>query len=56
MYNDRKNTRIVSRGDVKMPLTPLDIHNKEFGKGFRGYNEDEVNEFLDQIMKDLEIL
>lgn len=39
-----------------MPLTPLDIHNKEFSKGFRGYNEDEVNEFLDQIMKDLEIL
>lgn len=56
MYNVRKNTRIVSKGDVKMPLTPLDIHNKEFGKGFRGYNEDEVNEFLDQIMKDLEIL
>ncbi|MDF2536930.1 MAG: DivIVA protein, partial [Bacillales bacterium] len=23
-----------------MPLTPLDIHNKEFGKSFRGYNED----------------
>ena len=39
-----------------MPLSPLDIHNKEFSKGFRGYNEDEVNEFLDQIMKDLEIL
>lgn len=39
-----------------MPLTPLDIHNKEFSKGFRGYNEDEVNEFLEQIMKDLEIL
>lgn len=53
MYNDRKNS---SKGDVKMPLTPLDIHNKEFSKGFRGYNEDEVNEFLDQIMKDLEIL
>lgn len=53
MYNGRKNS---SKGDVKMPLTPLDIHNKEFSKGFRGYNEDEVNEFLDQIMKDLEIL
>ncbi|PZX08033.1 cell division initiation protein [Psychrobacillus insolitus] len=39
-----------------MPLTPLDINNKEFSKGFRGYNEDEVNEFLDQIMKDYEIL
>lgn len=39
-----------------MPLSPLDIHNKEFGKAFRGYQEDEVNEFLDQIIKDYEIL
>lgn len=39
-----------------MPLSPLDIHNKEFTRGFRGYSEDEVNEFLEQIMKDLEIL
>ena len=39
-----------------MPLTPLDIHNKEFSKSFRGYNEDEVNEFLDQIIKDFEII
>jgi cell division initiation protein len=39
-----------------MPLTPLDIHNKEFGRSFRGYDEDEVNEFLDQIIKDYEAL
>ena len=39
-----------------MPLSPLDIHNKEFSRGFRGYDEDEVNEFLDQIIKDYEIL
>lgn len=39
-----------------MPLSPLDIHNKEFTRGFRGYAEDEVNEFLDQIIKDFEIL
>ena len=39
-----------------MPLSPLDIHNKEFSRGFRGYAEDEVNEFLDQIIKDYEIL
>jgi cell division initiation protein len=39
-----------------MPLTPLDIHNKEFTRGFRGYDEDEVNEFLDQIIKDYEML
>ncbi|MFB5660638.1 DivIVA domain-containing protein [Alteribacillus sp. HJP-4] len=37
-----------------MPLTPLDIHNKEFTRGFRGYDEDEVNEFLDQVIKDFE--
>ncbi|WP_280769064.1 DivIVA domain-containing protein [Salipaludibacillus daqingensis] len=39
-----------------MPLTPLDIHNKEFTRGFRGYDEDEVNEFLDQIIKDYEMV
>jgi cell division initiation protein len=37
-----------------MSLTPLDIHNKEFSRSFRGYNEDEVNEFLDQVIKDYE--
>ena len=39
-----------------MPLTPLDIHNKEFTRKFRGYDEDEVNEFLDQVIKDFEML
>ena len=36
-----------------MALSPLDIHNKEFASKFRGYDEDEVNEFLEQVMKDL---
>lgn len=39
-----------------MPLTPLDIHNKEFARGFRGFVEDEVNEFLDQVIKDYELI
>ncbi|MDP5273171.1 DivIVA domain-containing protein [Chengkuizengella axinellae] len=39
-----------------MSLTPLDIHNREFSKSFRGYDEDEVNEFLQQIIKDYEAL
>lgn len=39
-----------------MALTPLDIHNKEFRHSFRGYDEDEVNEFLDQVIKDYEAL
>lgn len=39
-----------------MALTPLDIHNKEFHVKLRGYDQDEVNEFLDQIIKDYEAL
>ncbi|QXE03024.1 cell division initiation protein [Terribacillus aidingensis] len=39
-----------------MPLTPLDIHNKEFARGFRGYDEDDVNDFLDRVIKDYEII
>lgn len=39
-----------------MPLSPIDINNKEFTRAFRGYAEDEVNEFLDQIIQDYEIL
>ena len=37
-------------------LTPLDIHNKEFKRSFRGYNEDEIDEFLDKVVKDYEQL
>lgn len=39
-----------------MPLTPLDIHNKKFAKKFKGYDEDEVNGFLDQVIKDYELV
>ena len=35
-------------------LTPMEIHNHEFKKGFRGYNENEVDDFLDQIVNDYE--
>jgi cell division initiation protein len=41
-------------GGKVVTLTPLDIHNKEFNRGFRGYDEDQVNEFLDQVIKDYE--
>ena len=32
-----------------MELTPLDIHHKEFHRAIRGYNEEEVDVFLDQV-------
>jgi len=37
-------------------LTPLDIHNKEFNRAFRGYSEAEVDEFLDLVVKEFESL
>lgn len=39
-----------------MVLTPLDIHNKEFPVKMRGYDQDEVNDYLDQIIKDYEAI
>lgn len=39
-----------------MPLSPLDIHNKEFHRSFRGYNEQEVDEFLDRVVHEFETL
>ncbi|MTV82908.1 DivIVA domain-containing protein [Secundilactobacillus folii] len=38
-----------------MVLSPLDIHNKEFSTKLRGYNVDEVNDFLEKIIKDYQI-
>lgn len=39
-----------------MRITSMDITNKEFKKGMRGYNADEVDEFLDKIAEDYEAL
>ncbi len=35
-------------------LKPMDIHNKEFKKSMRGYDAEEVDEFLDEIIVDYE--
>lgn len=37
-------------------ISPLEIQEKEFGRGLKGFKEDEVNEFLDQLTLDLERL
>lgn len=37
-------------------LTPLDIHNREFKKSLRGYDIDDVDDFLDEVIKDYETL
>ncbi len=37
-------------------LTPMDIHDHQFKKSFRGYNENEVDDFLDKVVADFERL
>lgn len=37
-----------------MKLTPMEISNKEFKRGLRGYNTDEVDEFLEKVVEDYE--
>ncbi|MXQ53428.1 DivIVA domain-containing protein [Shimazuella alba] len=37
-------------------LTTTEIHSKEFKRSFRGYDVDEVNDFLDQIIRDYDLI
>lgn len=37
-----------------MALAPLDIHHKEFKRAFRGYNDDEVKEYLEKVAREYE--
>ena len=39
-----------------MKLTAMDINNKEFKRGLRGYSVEEVDEFLDQVVENYEEL
>lgn len=36
-----------------MPLTPIDVQQKTFGPELRGYNMDEVDDFLDEVVTTL---
>lgn len=37
-------------------LTPIDIHNKEFSTRFKGFDPEEVNDYLDEIIRAMEQL
>lgn len=37
-----------------MSLTPMDIQNKEFERSFRGYKQEDVDEFLERVAKEFE--
>ncbi len=37
-----------------MDISPLEIQKKEFGKSIRGYNKEDVDEFLDRLLQNYE--
>jgi len=39
-----------------MTIAPIDIQKKEFHKSFRGYNEEEVKDFLDKVTISYEMI
>lgn len=41
---------------INMSITPQEITDKEFSRKFRGYDQEEVDEFLDKIYIDYEEL
>ena len=53
--NETPRRRPAQSGPVsdKPPVTPLDIQQKEFRLAFRGYNERDVDQFLDEITEEV---
>jgi cell division initiation protein len=43
-------TSPIAERETLMPLTPIDIQQKTFGPELRGYNMDEVDDFLDEVV------
>ena len=39
-----------------MAITPNDIHNKDLSTKFKGFDPEEVNDFLEEVKKELETL
>jgi cell division initiation protein len=47
---------VFAKGDVAVPLTVKDILEKTFKRSFKGYDEDEVDRFLDQVIDEFKLL
>lgn len=56
MGNEAKIIEVRKMVPNKVHLSAKDILEKEFKTSIRGYNQEEVDQFLDIIIKDYEIL
>lgn len=45
---------VIHMSEQRFHLTAKEILEKDFKQGFRGYDQDEVDKFLDLIIKDYE--
>jgi DivIVA domain-containing protein len=50
-----KGIEVNSMLSDKIKLTAKDILEKEFKSSFRGYSQEEVDKFLDYVIKDYEV-
>jgi len=41
--------------ELGIKLNAEEIHSKEFNRSLRGYNEEEVDAYLDEVIKDYEL-
>lgn len=54
LKTDDINIEVIQMTINRIQLTETDILEKDFKKSMRGYNEEDVDEFLDIIIKDYE--
>ncbi len=47
-----ENEQNAGGKDLCLMITPVDVENKEFKKGFHGYRAEEVDDFLAELIKD----
>jgi cell division initiation protein len=49
----KKEKRIVVPEEPRTRLTPVDVQQQQFRRSFRGYDEQEVDDFLDRVTEDI---
>jgi cell division initiation protein len=49
----KKENSIVKPQEPRARLTPLDVQQQQFRRSFRGYDEQEVDDFLDRVTEDV---
>jgi cell division initiation protein len=49
----KKEGKIVKPQEPRSRLTPVDVQQQQFRRSFRGYDEQEVDDFLDRVTQDM---